>query len=517
MPEEIKKTTDNEELDQEIKLREDAEKAETLPTLILALNSGKSEEYLIGKGFAVEDVSQAKIVRDQIMGKEKTEESTPVVPEIKTEAIDPEIEKQKKIDQIFEMLSNRVEERKQEDLLLQKLTKQLEQFELAEAKARQESEIKTKEELTAKETSRETPRENAIPISNAEEIAEKPTIKNKVVSFLEGLSEGEEFKIRDNWGNLAENEEDGGVDDNEEEDHKEYNPTPEVKTERKITSKDIKNELDILEDELDAINWQKLGWWFGARGKKSKEVQRKIMEYHRAKAKEDKEAEYKDKYEIDPNTSEHIQNMRRIQNEYERMHYEWKKKYEQLKEQAKGNENRTEILRDERIKYYSLQEQSEEKFEAESSKEFPLAYYAVNKITDPEVKILLTKISATTGERFISLQDIDDEDIDDPIMYSEKGGYGEVLRNRHIAEVDKNCIEYNIYGFSLRILNLEELPLKDGEFKLRDKKAKYNVYDPDGNILIENVDYDKGDAIYDQATEKYAEKIKEEYNNIHKE
>ncbi len=159
------------------------------------------------------------------------------------------------------------------------------------------------------------------------------------------------------------------------------------------------------------------------------------------------------------------------------------------------------------------QDEIEKSYEQIKKKEYPFAYYLVDKIKNPLIKNLLTN-ETQSGEQYVSLKGNKiyySNFAENPLAHSE---ITTLTFESFIKELD-NIVKYNLSGFSMKIVNLEELSKDANErVKLSDPKARYEVMNPDGKKIIEQVDYNNALAIYEEATQKYINKVEKEFNKL---
>lgn len=238
--------------------------------------------------------------------------------------------------------------------------------------------------------------------------------------------------------------------------------------------------------------------------------------------------------EVDENASENIQNMQRIMIDFAANMKRIKEKEDELDDlQSSITKNFWNTIKSllpyskegtlkKEIKILSLENSYlEEKFEEESAKEFPLAYATVEKIKDPLVKKYFTaqglRIVKGIDRPYISLKAIN------PIYsrYTSPRIFNPFNINVYPNINPKNdyMVQLNVCGFSLRITNPSDLELdKYGNFNvdLDDSKVRYKIVDPDGKIVVDGIDYRNGTDIYYKKTWEYERRIKEEWDELNK-
>lgn len=233
-----------------------------------------------------------------------------------------------------------------------------------------------------------------------------------------------------------------------------------------------------------------------------------------------------EKYVQDPSVNENINKIREIKLEYkqnrdlidnlkqniEKLEGElkntkwWQKKNREIKSNIKMLEN---PLREAYLNYKVLREN----FEKAERKEFPRAYAIAEKIGNPMIKKFFMveglRIKKGQDRYYTAMTNINsihqDFDPGDPEENSEF--------SMSAPNDTADCVRFNLYGLSIKILNIKEISQADGSYELADPRAKYAVQDNNGNTLDSNLDFNNAEHIYIEATRQYKDSIENELNN----
>lgn len=97
----------------------------------------------------------------------------------------------------------------------------------------------------------------------------------------------------------------------------------------------------------------------------------------------------------------------------------------------------------------------------------------------------------------------------------EKDGVEREFRSLKRTGENEGFFDFNIYGFFKIIKNVKDIKSEDGSLNIYSEKAKYKIIGPDGKIIKDNIDgYTEANIIYKEETEKYKQKVAEEFNNL---
>ena len=137
----------------------------------------------------------------------------------------------------------------------------------------------------------------------------------------------------------------------------------------------------------------------------------------------------------------------------------------------------------------------------EDKKEKPFEYFIYQKVVNP----LLKDIFRQKSLNIIDLRKCQKNDNE----YYGFGGLQKITEN-------EGFFNFNIFGFVMVLKNVNELKGEDG-IDSYSNKAIYKIVGSSGEIISDDIQgYDKASEIYREETEKYKNKVVEEFNNLNK-
>ncbi len=156
-----------------------------------------------------------------------------------------------------------------------------------------------------------------------------------------------------------------------------------------------------------------------------------------------------------------------------------------------------------------------ERFEESGKRQFPFAYYLARNIKNPYIRSHYTNkgldAMGKINRPYISMYEINpiDKNIDivDPVTKSE---------NPYFRPSEKKgwIVKFNLYGFSIKLLNPNEVADYKGDYDPKNERARYTVFDHDGKILVENADNGNSLKVYEESTEKYKKLAEEDFKKM---
>jgi len=228
--------------------------------------------------------------------------------------------------------------------------------------------------------------------------------------------------------------------------------------------------------------------------------------------------EEKERYKIDESASENIQKMQRMIIKYRENRRTLDTKFNEFYARDDKNHGwkiwkymlpdmRKRKLNKEINELKTEQEELEENFEKCMKAEFPVTYYAVEKIKDPDIR----KLFMAKGKNgpYISMRSVRSigsfysTNIHDP-SYSYISDY-------------KNGMEIYPDGFVVKIINKDQISDEWGDYSAIDPLARYNIIDPNGKIILENADRKNIFKVLNTEVRwPYEKQVAEEWYNLNK-
>ncbi|MFA7315229.1 MAG: hypothetical protein WC059_00300 [Candidatus Paceibacterota bacterium] len=208
-----------------------------------------------------------------------------------------------------------------------------------------------------------------------------------------------------------------------------------------------------------------------------------------------------------------------MQNNYEQRSAEYERRLEendrqqieisnQLRETGKQESSpEKSIIRDNLWKRLNqlVQEEEEitEEWIAEDKKQKPFAYFVANQVDKFMLEHLTHKGATSLDLRF--LKDDSEENFECISQFPIRDS-GE--NNEYYAEY----FEYNIAGFRKTLEDIDVIRTKDG-FDIHSNNTRYMITGPDGTHEINIKGYDEATRIYKEATKKYLQKMRREFES----